>query len=172
MSFKKPIQLILAAAAVALLVSGINRAQSGSPAREGKPIDFTLTDVNGKTVNLSDFKSKPVLLDVFAHWCPPCNEEAPHLENEIHRKYGEKIQVIGVATFARGDAVELAKEFKDKHGLTYPMLVDRDNKIAEQLGVQVVPTNFILDENHNIVATIVGFDADAIEQQVSNLAKK
>ncbi|MCC6444736.1 MAG: TlpA family protein disulfide reductase [Armatimonadetes bacterium] len=94
------------------------------------------------------------------------------MEKAYHKRFGKKLQVIGVAIAAQGDPVKVARDFKAKHRLTYPILVDTDNSIARQFGVQVVPTNAVLDKGRKIVYMQSGFDEKAIEHAVKSVIPK
>lgn len=94
------------------------------------------------------------------------------MEKAFHKRFGKKIQVIGIAVAAHGNPVKVARDFKAKHGLTYPVLVDTDNAIATQFGVQGVPTNAVLDKNRKIVFLQAGFNEKAVENAVKTVIPK
>jgi serine/threonine protein kinase/tetratricopeptide (TPR) repeat protein/thiol-disulfide isomerase/thioredoxin len=101
---------------------------------------FTLQDLNGQQVSLSDFKGKVVLLDFWATWCPPCVEAIPHLE-ALHQKYTD----AGLAVIGLNDEPNQTKvrEFA-KGRISYVALVNADRSFREY-GIRVIPTLFYID---------------------------
>jgi len=124
----------------------------------GKAPDFSLADVNGKTVSLSAFNGKVVMLDFFASWCPPCRQEIPDFI-ELEKSYGDKgFAMIGVALVNASEA----REFAGRMGINYPVLVD-DGKVSELYGpIRSIPTTFIIDKNGNIVKMYIGYREKAV----------
>ena len=80
--------------------------------------------------------------------------------------------VIGVNTAESGDPFAKAAAFRDKHQLTYPILVDADNKAAERFGVQGYPTNVVIDREGKIRYLQAGFDRDAVTAILRELMKQ
>ena len=118
-----------------------------------KAPDFSLADINGKTVSLSAFNGKVVILDFFASWCPPCKQEIPDFI-ELEKSYGDKgFAMLGVALVSADEA----REFAGKMGINYPVLVD-DGKVSELYGpIRSIPTTFIIDKNGKIVKIYIGY---------------
>ena len=130
--------------------------------------EFSLRDINGKTVNLSDFKGKAVILNFFASWCPPCRQEVPDFI-ELERSYGDKgFAMVGIALVTAKDA----KDFSDKYGINYPVLVD-DGRVSSIYGpIRSIPTTFVLDKNGKIVKFYIGFRSkDVFEADIKELLK-
>lgn len=116
-------------------------------------VDFTLQDLSGKGVRLSDFRGKTVLLDFWATWCGPCVAEIPSLE-ALHRKYGEKgLVVIGMNT--ETDHNRVRDYAKDK--ISYLVLLDAEGK-SKEYGVQGIPTKIYIDAEGKIRYREVGFN--------------
>jgi len=135
----------------------------GGPAK-----DFTLKDVDGNTVKLSDFKGKAVILNFFASWCPPCRHEVPDFM-ELQKSYGDKgVIFIGVALENLNDA----KSFKESLGINYPILVD-DGKVSSDYGpIRSIPTTFIMDKDMKIVKFYIGSRSkDVFESDIKELLK-
>lgn len=104
--------------------------------------DFELADFNGRTVRLSDLRGKPVLLNFWATWCPPCRKEMPDLQR-FHEQYGDKIAVLGINW---NDEPEGASGFLKSYGITYENVNDRDGKVFVSYHLTAVPTSFWIDE--------------------------
>jgi peroxiredoxin len=124
----------------------------------GPAPDFTLVDLDGKTVSLSDFKGKAVILDFWATSSAPCVRETPHFVElyEAHRDAG--LVVIGIPV---GDSREAVRAFVSEHAVEYPILQGDESVVrgtAEAYGgVSIIPTTFLLDADHEIVRRLVGY---------------
>jgi peroxiredoxin/outer membrane lipoprotein-sorting protein len=145
--------------------AGATSALKGQPAPE-----FALKDLQGKEVRLADYKGRIVVLNVFAHWCGPCRKEAPELEKDIWQAYKARdVVVLGVATWARDNPTKRAEEFAREFKLTFPVLVDAENKVAEMYKVSGVPTTFIIDREGVVREFVVGADVAAIKRAITAL---
>lgn len=124
--------------------------------------DFSVTDTQGKTHRLSDYRGKWVLVNFWATWCPPCLEEIPDLVAlyEAHRK---ELEVIGIAMEYRDTKAVI--EFADNLFISYPVVLGND-KIAAQIGkVNGLPTSFIFNPSGNLVKRHVGaLDRQTVER--------
>ena len=116
---------------------------------------FDLKTIYGKNVNLADYKGKVVVLNVWATWCRPCVAEIPELITAQNALKNSDVRVIGVAV--DGGNVDL-KKFLDKiRASGFETLIDSKQAIPGKMGVSVVPTNFIIDGNGNLVAYAEGY---------------
>lgn len=124
-----------------------------------KAPNFSLQDINGKTVRFSDYENKVVILNFFATWCPPCRSEIPDFI-ELMKEYGDKgFVIIGIA-INRGSIDEL-RDFASEFSINYPVLID-DGLVSEEYGhVSSIPTTFVIDKERNIVQKIIGAGSKA-----------
>ncbi|MBA4320844.1 MAG: alkyl hydroperoxide reductase [Flavobacterium sp.] len=118
--------------------------------------DFALKSVDGKTVKLSDFKGKVVILDFWATWCGPCKRGIPDLI-ALKKEFGNKgVEIIGISV-DQGNYIEQVKPFVKDMKINYP-IVYADSKVASNYGgVENIPTTFVIDKKGNIVSSYVGF---------------
>ena len=115
---------------------------------------WSLKDLDGKRLKLSDFKGNVVILNFWATWCPPCRKEIPTLVS-LQRQYGGAgLVVIGVSLDEKGPAV--VKPFVSKAGITYPVVMGDPKTVAGYGGIAVVPTTFIIDCDGNVAAVHQG----------------
>jgi peroxiredoxin len=82
------------------------------------------------------------------------------------------VVVLGIAIAAQGDPKQRAKEFAEKHHLSFPVLVDAENKVAEAYGVEAVPTNVVIGKDGTILYYQAGFDPDGIRQALEKALKE
>jgi peroxiredoxin len=160
---RDPVVIIVVAMVVSLmLVYGIHKARQGSgPIGEsgsnlqGKMApDFTLTSLDGKTVHLSDYRGKAVLLNFWATWCEPCKIEMPWFV-EMQKEYGAQgLQVLGVAMddASPKDISEFAKQM----GVNYPIVVGKDSVGDAYGGVQFLPATFYVGRDGKVVDKVFG----------------
>jgi peroxiredoxin len=132
---------------------------------------WTLTDLNGKTVRLSDFKGKVVVLDFWATWCPPCREEIPNFI-KIQKEWKNKgVTMVGLSmdTTTPADVAAFVKE----NGMNYPIVMAND-KTAEAYGADSgIPFTFVIDRKGQIVARHQGITAKAVfEHDIRKALKK
>lgn len=132
----------------------------------GVAAGFTLSDVNGRQVSLSDFKGQVVILDFWATWCPPCKREIPDFV-KLQSEYGSKgVQIVGIAL----DQPEKVKAFARDNGMNYPVLMGTDEVSAHYGGVESIPTTFIIDKTGRIVTKYEGFRTkETFESQIKQL---
>lgn len=116
---------------------------------------FTLNDIEGQPRDIRDYLGRPMLLNFWATWCPPCLREMPLLD-ELHREHGDEVQVVGVAIDRVGPVVE----FLDRLGIDYPVLVGEQDAMdaAEAFGnVSVgLPFTVYADADGTIVGVHLG----------------
>lgn len=140
---------------------------SASVVEVGKPApDFQLPDLDGKEVNLSDFKGKPVLLNFWAGWCRPCVEEMPYLQ-QVYEEWPELV----VLTVNLGDSPSTVNRFMQSHQLSLPVLLDTKQSLAQKYNVVSIPTTFFIDKDGIVRAKIIGSfpSKEAIEKALSQI---
>jgi peroxiredoxin len=113
--------------------------------------DFTLTDLEGNELSLSDFYGKILVLNFWATWCPPCREEIPDFI-EVYNKYEyEDVQFIGVSN----EDIFTLRSFVEDYNINYPILVD-DANVMEKWGIRAIPITFVFDRDGQIIFKNVG----------------
>lgn len=110
-------------------------------------MDFSLKDINGNNINISDYKGKKVFINFWATWCPPCNQEIPYI-NQISKEKQDEIKVITVNLGEEKDTVQ--KYIKQK-GYDMTVLLDSNGDVADTYMIYSIPTSYLLDTNGNIV---------------------
>jgi thiol-disulfide isomerase/thioredoxin len=150
------VAVTLVLAGTLLLVSCKDDGEMAKAEMVKKAPDFSLKDLEGNMVKLSDHAGKVVVLDFWASWCHACKEAAPVLES-IHQKHkDDDFILLGITLDSGFGAEENVRTFVEKFEQTYPMLWD-DKKTSDAYGVIKIPTTYILDREHVIVDRLIGF---------------
>jgi peroxiredoxin len=160
---RDPVVIIVVAMVVTvMLVFGFQMARrnSGGIAKAGPSMkgvtapDFTLQSLDGRTVRLSDFRGKGVLLNFWATWCQPCKIEMPWFA-ELQKQYGPQgLQIVGVA-MDDASPKEIA-EFAQDLGVNYPILVGKEAVGDAYGGVQFLPATFYIGRDGKVVDKVFG----------------
>jgi cytochrome c biogenesis protein CcmG/thiol:disulfide interchange protein DsbE len=133
-----------------LLFLGLLRTQQG-PVKEGEPApDFTLTTFNGQQYQLSDMHGKVVVLNFWASWCKPCEQEAADLE-AAWRAYQPSGDVVFLGV-AWTDTERKSLDYLDRFGITYPNGPDLGTRISQAYRTTGVPETYIIDKNGNLAS--------------------
>jgi len=127
--------------------------------------DFAFEDLEGNTVRLSELRGKPVLLNFWATWCPPCRKEIPDLQR-FYEQYGDRITLLGIDW---GEDVEEVKRFLERYGATYTNLLDKDGKFFVRYRLTGLPTSYWIDEEGIIRGMWLG--AMELEEMVEGFRK-
>ncbi len=115
--------------------------------------DFTLTDLEGNEVTLSEYRGKVVFINFWATWCPACRAEMPEME-AIYQEYKDKgVVVIGVDI---QEAKEEVLQYVQQGGYSWTFLLDTSGAVAANYRVVAIPTSFFLDREGIIKAVNVG----------------
>ncbi len=138
--------------------SGIEAADTADAdaAETFAAMDFTVYDADGNQVSLSDFYGKPILVNFWATWCPPCKAELPDFDR-VYADYGEDVVFMMVnMTDGSRDTVESAQAFVSDNGYTFPVYFDRDLDAAYTYGASSIPMTVLIGADANIVGAQVG----------------
>lgn len=142
-------------------------SKNAAPEGNKKAPDFALTSVDGKTVKLSDYKGKIVILDFWATWCGPCRKGIPDLVS-IQKEFPKDVVVIGVSV-DRDRTKKDVPSFVKNYNINYPIVYSTDKVVNDYDGIEAIPTSFIIDKKGNIVDKHVGL----VDKSVyTNLIKK
>ena len=116
--------------------------------------DFTLTALEGGDVQLSTLRGKPVILNFWATWCPPCRAEMPELEALWQRYQDDGLLLIGVDQGE--DAATVERFARGLVGTTFPLLLDTNQAVGRAYGVRALPTTVFIDAEGRIQDVRIG----------------
>ena len=146
-----------AVALLGLLYWGMVRGPSTQVGKtvplKGPAQDFSVTTLDGKTLKLSDLRGKVVVLNVWASWCIPCQDEAGELNRSYELYKGRDVAFIGIAF---NDDTDPMRQFVDKYNVTYPVALDPEGRISIGLGITGVPETYLIDPQGNLTQKFVG----------------
>ena len=166
--FKGKIKLFVVMFAAAVIIAGCSGGSDNTqandqvkmpepvstPAASSKLPEFSVYTLAGKEVKLTDkvLGNTPVILDIWATWCPPCVKEIPHFI-ELQEKYKGKFRFIGTSV---DKSVKVVDDFVRNNHLNYDVYMASPS-LEQYFQVRGIPTTIILDKNHNIINKVVGY---------------
>ena len=181
---KKKTTLIILALALAALIAGAsvlyrNLSQSveadrlaSQETRETEaPLmqapDFTVYDIDGNEVKLSDFFGKPIVVNFWASWCGPCKMEMPDF-NEKYLEIGDDVTFLMVnMTDGSRETVDIASAFIEEQGYAFPVFYDTASSAAITYSVYSLPTTFFIDADGNAIAQAAGaIDGETLQRGI------
>jgi len=161
--------LFIAGLALVYMVQENSRHGERVPVVAGtKAPDFTVRDLQGKEVTLSDFRGRLVFLNFWATWCPPCREEMPSMERLYRFMKGKPFTLLAVSVDTNAATVE---RFRRARGYTFPILIDEGQKAATLYQTTGVPETFIISPEGTILYKIVGPQDWATEKSLTDLSQ-
>jgi thiol-disulfide isomerase/thioredoxin len=122
---------------------------SGTPLPD---MSFDLLGDAGGSARFADYHGRPLVVNVWASWCPPCQQEMPAFE-EVHKALGDRVQIVGLD---RADSRSTATDFAAKRAITYPLLFDPQDTFAPVVGIAVMPTTLLVSPEGVVVKTHAG----------------
>ena len=131
--------------------------------------DVDLQGINAPSTNLKNFKNKPVFLNFWGTWCPPCRKEWP----SIQRLYERRKENVDFVLIAMNDEEATVRKFLKENNYTVPVYIAQ-SPISEKILPKAFPTTFLLDKNGRILIkedAATDWDAESIHQFIDNILK-
>jgi|LAHS01.1.fsa_nt_gb peroxiredoxin len=158
---------ILMLLAAVVFTAGIASAQKSADAdgnyvKVGEQVpSFTITMLNGKTLNINNLKGKVVLVNFWATWCPYCVQELTRFPEEIVKKYAGKDFAVVCIDRMDGKRETQAKveEFMKAKGYKFPVGLDEGGKVFGMFATSGIPRNYVIGKDGKIAYIGVGYDA-------------
>jgi cytochrome c biogenesis protein CcmG/thiol:disulfide interchange protein DsbE len=152
--------LALLAAAAWIFAS---RAEPGSTTNGNIPLprqgfaapDFSLNTPDGQSISLSELRGRPVLVNLWTSWCPPCRAEMPAMQNAYEAYHDQGFEILAVNA-TNQDSQQDAIDFAGQYGLTFPILLDTSGEVSGLYQLRSLPTSFFIDRNGVIQDVVIG----------------
>ncbi|MET3106243.1 peroxiredoxin [Oxalobacteraceae bacterium GrIS 2.11] len=156
---------------LAALISITAHSAQAAIALESKAPDFTLHTMGGPNLRLQEQRGKVVMINFWATWCGPCQQELPHL-NQLYEKYrGAGFVMLGVNV---DDDAKHAGDVATKLGLKFPVLLDTDKALSKTYDLSTMPSTLLIDREGKVHYIHKGYLAgveDEYEKQIRELLK-
>ncbi|MEJ2598450.1 MAG: TlpA disulfide reductase family protein [Anaerolineales bacterium] len=117
--------------------------------------DFQLDTLQGGSLKLSDLRGRPVVVNLWASWCPPCKAEMPVFE-KVYQQYANQGFTILAVNASNQDSIADAKAFVQANGLTFPSLLDSQGRVSQLYDLRSLPTSFFVGRDGIIREVVVG----------------
>jgi len=176
----KAVILVFLAVGVLLVLFALNQKELFQKSFELKSIDvgrpasdFKFPGLDGKIVNLSDYRGKVVLVNIWATWCRPCVDEMPSMQKLYEEFKDDDFEILAVSIDKPG--AEVVTPFMQKYRLTFPVLLDPQGAIKESYGAIGIPESFIIDRQGLLVKKVIGaadWASPEVFRYVRNLLQK
>jgi peroxiredoxin len=156
--------VVFGLAAVLALLLWLNREQFAPLESGSRAPDYTVRTMAGQPRALSEYGGQPVLLNVWATWCPPCVREMPALQRVHEQLAGEGLKIVAVSVDSPPGVINTwgrpggdIAEFVAKYGLTFDVLWDPSGEIDAAYGLLGLPTTFLIDRKGRIRERVTGW---------------
>lgn len=157
-----------------MIAGGVSVTGSEVISSEPAPIpghpapDFELKNLDGELVRLSDFKGKPVIVNFWATWCPPCRAEFPDFQ-KVSVEQADKLVIIGI-NHTTGDSPQFVPDFVAEFGITFPIVLDETGETVKAYKVVGLPTTVFIDSNGIVKEVFAGpINKAYIESKLTDL---
>lgn len=117
--------------------------------------DFTLQTLDGQVYTLSELQGRPLLINFWATWCPPCQAEMPAMQR-IYQQYQDQGFLILAVNATHQDTKSAILAFSREYRLTFPILLDTDGVVSQQYLVHAFPSSYFVDSQGIITEVVIG----------------
>ncbi len=158
LAMTKMLKVMLVITLVSVLTPGLVMAGCSPSSAQGVEVgnlapDFQLQNFDGQTVSLGNLQGKPVLINFWATWCPPCRDEMPYIQ-EIYEEWSDKELVVLAINL--GESSAKVEEFIQSYNLSFTVLLDTKQDVAQRYNITGIPTTFFIDKAGIIQDKVIG----------------
>ncbi len=158
---RRALYLVLLAAGLVWIFASADRNGTSTAGRIPAPQkgflapDFSLADPKGNRYSLASLRGKPVLINMWATWCPPCRAEMPTIE-QYYREYGRQGLMVLAVNATNQDYPLDVVPFTQEYGLTFPVLLDETGDVGRQYQVRSLPSSFFINRDGSVAEVVIG----------------
>ncbi|WLR43440.1 redoxin domain-containing protein [Bacillus carboniphilus] len=135
-------------------------------------IPFELMSLNNEVIQMKDYRGKKVFLNFWATWCTVCKKEMPTMQ-QFQEKYKSEVEIVAINFTSTEVKEEDVYEFIENTGVTFDVLLDRENQVHSAYGILTYPTTYFIDEKGMIVGKQVGeLTEETMEESLNKMRKK
>ena len=130
------------------------------------PPDFDVRTVDGRTIKLSAYRGKVVVMDFWATWCPPCRQETPQLARIARENRDRGVEVVGLHIDDRGkSSPEAIRKFIDNYGISYTVGLATDDMFTAYLGTadDTIPQTLVFGRDGKLIKHLIGYDQSYVK---------
>lgn len=132
--------------------------------------DFELKTLDGESVKLSDFRGKKVIVNMWATWCPPCRAEMPDMQKFYDKYKDEDVAILAVNMTTTEKSEDDISKFLNEFEITFPVVLDKENKVALTYQSFALPTSYIIDSKGIIQQKVTGpMNYEMMEEMMSEI---
>lgn len=117
--------------------------------------DFSLQTADGQSIRLSDLRGRPVLVNLWTSWCPPCRQEMPAMQQAYADFHDQGFEILAVNA-TNQDSLPDAQQFAADLSLTFPILLDTQGEVSQLYQLRSLPTSFFIDREGVIREVVIG----------------
>ncbi|CAJ1002901.1 MULTISPECIES: thiol-disulfide oxidoreductase ResA [Bacillales] len=129
--------------------------------------NFSLEQLNGPSIALSDLRGKGVVLNFWGTWCGPCKQEMPALQKQYEAYKDKGLVIVGVNI---GETPVAVEPFLKQFGVTFPILMDRESQITKLYRIDKIPSTFFIDPDGEVKEIFLGpLNEDMIAEKVAKI---
>jgi peroxiredoxin len=132
--------------------------------------ELSLNNLDGERVSISDFQQQVLLINNWATWCPPCRDEMPTLVKYFNEHHEQGFMLIGIDA---GDPIDEVEQFVEEYNITFPILLDPNNKSLIVFNNENLPSSYVIDRKGNVVLAWTGpISKDTLEKYITPLIEQ
>lgn len=148
-------KVLLLFATLFIAWAGWNLRPEKAPAQPEIPLapDFELTSLDGKTIQLSDYRGKVVVVNMWATWCKPCASEMPAMQRVYEKYHADGLEILALN---QAEPIALIQPFVEDYQLTFPVLLDSNETVARSYKTVAYPTTYFIGKEGHIVEVVFG----------------
>ncbi len=158
---RRGLYVLLLLAGLAWIIASADRSGSSTAGRIPAPHkgflapDFTLADPQGRQYHLASLRGRPVLLNLWATWCPPCRAEMPAIEQYYEQYKAQGLAVWGIDATAQDYPLNIVP-FVEEYKLTFPILLDETGAVSQSYQLRSLPSSFFINRDGSIAEVVIG----------------